>query len=115
MYDGSGTDEVDAGGRDEAGGQDVEVVGNVIVDDCVARIWRLKGILVSHFPRFPFSFYLSTPGEEEGNLLCPPAARQQSVADWERRSVIFPLPELFLKSTTLTVSSIDCNCFLPYN
>lgn len=37
--DGAGTDQVDTFGRDQAGGQDVEVVGDVVVDDCVAGVW----------------------------------------------------------------------------
>lgn len=36
---GTGADQVDTFRRDEAGGQDVEVVGDVVVDDCVAGVW----------------------------------------------------------------------------
>lgn len=38
MHDGAGADQVDALGGDEAGGEDVEVVGDVFVDDGVAGV-----------------------------------------------------------------------------
>lgn len=44
MDDGTGANQVDTFGRDEAGRQDVEVVGDIVVDDCVAGIWIERGI-----------------------------------------------------------------------
>jgi hypothetical protein len=38
VEDGAGTDQVDTFRRDQSGGQDVEVVGDVLVDDGVAGI-----------------------------------------------------------------------------
>lgn len=43
MDDGTGANQVDTFGRDEAGRQDVEVVGDIVVDDCVAGIWIERG------------------------------------------------------------------------
>lgn len=45
--DSAGADQVNAVGGDKAGGQDVEVVGNIVVDDRVAGVYsnreRLNG------------------------------------------------------------------------
>lgn len=42
VEDGTGTDQVDTFRRDQTGGQDVEVVGNIIVDDGVAGICSIE-------------------------------------------------------------------------
>lgn len=39
--DGSGADEVNAGRGNQSGGEDMEVVGGGVVDDCVAGICQL--------------------------------------------------------------------------
>lgn len=40
MDDGAGADQVDAFRRDEAGGEDVEIVGYGVVDDSVAGVYN---------------------------------------------------------------------------
>lgn len=42
MHDGTGADQVDALGGHEAGGEDVEVIGDVVVDDGVAGVCEGK-------------------------------------------------------------------------
>jgi hypothetical protein len=44
MHDSSGTDEVDAFWRDQTGGEDVEVVGLVTMNNGMARIWTEESI-----------------------------------------------------------------------
>jgi hypothetical protein len=75
----------------------VEVVGDILVDNGVAGIciqlkktvWSVTTFEHGHGPiRNPVG------KEMQGsfNVLCPPAARQQRVADCDNMSVIFPLP-----------------------
>ena len=42
VHDGSGADKVDTSGRDKARGEDVEVVGHIVVDNRVASVCRGK-------------------------------------------------------------------------
>lgn len=73
----------------------MEVVGDVLVDDCVAGVWiEERGIGQSSSPDTSFLGPEKAGKElrEKRYALCPPAARQHSVACCDSMSVIFPLP-----------------------
>jgi nitrate/TMAO reductase-like tetraheme cytochrome c subunit len=46
--------------------------------------------------------------QSEFNVLCPPAARQQSVASCDNMSVIFPFPVAFVSMSNVSVLGFRC-------
>lgn len=57
MHDGAGADQVDALGGDEARGEDVEVVGDVFVDDGVAGVCLGKSRLTPAWISFAYRWW----------------------------------------------------------
>lgn len=90
MNDGTGTDEIDAIGGNEAGREDMEIVSHVIVNNSVAGILMNIIEVIAREKVSQCNDRFSR--NRSDNLLWPPADLQQSVADWESKSVIFPFP-----------------------